>query len=81
MIRIEGVSKIYNEGTAQAFEALKSINMKVNKGELIILSGVSGSGKSTLLHALSTLLKPDSGEIRLFGEDIYQLKERELVRM
>ena len=45
MIRIEGVNKIFNEGRVQAFEALKSIDLEIAKGETIILSGVSGSGK------------------------------------
>ena len=75
MIRIEGVNKIYNEGTAQAFEALKSINMQVNKGELIILSGVSGSGKSTLLSLIAGLDKPSSGKIIVNGELISKLPD------
>ncbi len=75
MIRIEGVNKIYNEGTAQAFDALKSINMQVNKGELIILSGVSGSGKSTLLSLIAGLDKPSSGKIIVNGELISKLPD------
>jgi len=63
------------------YPLFEGIDLTVNAGETIAIIGESGSGKSTLLHALSTLLKPDSGEVRLFGEDIYQLKERELVRM
>jgi len=57
------------------------IDLTVSEGETIAIIGESGSGKSTLLHALSTLLEPNSGEVRLFGEEIYHLKERELVKM
>ena len=75
MIRIEGVNKIFNEGTAQAFEALKSIDLEVARGETIILSGVSGSGKSTLLSLIAALDKPSSGEIVVEGELISKLPD------
>ena len=69
MICIEDVNKVFNEGTPQAFEALKSIDFNVARGETIILSGVSGSGKSTLLSILSTLLTPTEGELSFDGVD------------
>jgi len=75
MIDIENVSKIYNEGTPQAFEALKSIDLKVTKGETVILSGVSGSGKSTLLSLIAALDKPSSGKIVVAGELISKLPD------
>ena len=58
MVNIENVNKIFNEGTPQAFEALKSINLDVAKGATMILMGVSGSGKSTLLSLIAALDKP-----------------------
>ena len=42
---------------------LKNVNLKINKGELISLSGPSGSGKSTLLHIMALLDQPTSGEV------------------
>jgi len=75
MIQIEEVSKIFNEGTTQAFEALKSVNLEVAKGETIILSGVSGSGKSTLLSLISALDKPSSGKIIVNNELISKLPD------
>ena len=63
MVSIENVNKIFNEGTPQAFEALKSIDLEIAKGETMILSGVSGSGKSTLLSLIAALDKPSSGKI------------------
>ncbi len=63
MIQIKNVNKIFNEGTVQAFEALKDVNLEVKKGETVILSGVSGSGKSTLLSLIAALDKPSSGKI------------------
>jgi putative ABC transport system ATP-binding protein len=75
MIDVENVSKIFNEGTPQAFEALKSIDLKVEKGETMILSGVSGSGKSTLLSLIAALDKPSSGKIIVEEELISKLPD------
>jgi len=75
MVTLENIHKIYNEGTAQAFEALKSIDLQVSKGETVILSGVSGSGKSTLLSLIAGLDKPSSGKIVVAGELISKLPD------
>lgn len=75
MITIENVNKVFNEGTSQAFEALKSVNLSVAKGETVILSGVSGSGKSTLLSLIAALDKPSSGKIVVGGELISKLPD------
>ena len=61
MVVLENVSKIYHEGTPQAFNALKSVSLSVQQGETVILSGVSGSGKSTLLSLIAALDKPSRG--------------------
>ncbi len=53
----------------------------LNGGESIAIVGVSGSGKSTLLHILSSLLKPNSGNVELFGKEIYALDDKELVKL
>ena len=42
---------------------LKNINLKINKGKIISLTGPSGSGKSTLLHIIALLDQPTSGEV------------------
>lgn len=68
---------------AHAFDypLFHDVSLSLNTGESIAIVGVSGSGKSTLMHILSSLLKPDSGKVELFGNDIYALEEKELVRM
>ena len=75
MVTLDNVNKIYHEGTPQAFEALKSVNLTVAKGETVVLSGVSGSGKSTLLSLIAALDKPSSGKIVVNGELISKLPD------
>jgi branched-chain amino acid transport system ATP-binding protein len=51
-------------------QALKKVNLTVNKNEIAGLVGPNGSGKSTLLNLISGVYKPDSGKITFLGEDI-----------
>ena len=53
---------------------LKNVNLKINKGELIALTGPSGSGKSTLLHIIALLDQPTSGEV-FFKEKSFSKSE------
>ncbi len=68
---------------AHSFEypLFNDINLSLDAHESTAIIGASGSGKSTLLHILSSLLKPRSGLVELFGKDIYGLKKHELVNM
>ncbi len=54
-------------------EVLKGVDFTVNEGEVVCLIGRSGSGKSTLLRCINLLEKPDTGSIKVFGEDVLQL--------
>jgi putative ABC transport system ATP-binding protein len=53
------------------------ISLSIAAGESVAVMGRSGSGKSTLLHTLAGLIPPLRGEVRLFGREIYRLKEAE----
>ena len=66
MIRLDGVGKIYPDGTV----AVKSLDLEVRKGELLALVGPSGCGKSTLLRMVNRLIEPTSGRIELDGDDV-----------
>ncbi len=57
------------------------INLTLDTHESMAIIGASGSGKSTLLHILSSLLKPNTGSVELFDNDIYALSKNELVKM
>jgi len=59
-------------------DVLKDINLKVEKGENLVVFGRSGCGKSVLIKCLVGLLEPDDGKVILFGKDLSTLKEEEL---
>ncbi|MCK4518699.1 MAG: ABC transporter ATP-binding protein [Candidatus Omnitrophica bacterium] len=57
---------------------LNGVNLKIYKGEVMVIMGGSGCGKSTLLRHIIGILKPDSGQVLIEGKDINSLKAREL---
>lgn len=56
-------------------QVLDHVTIEVSRGEIVALLGGSGCGKSTLLRTLSGLLPPMRGDVRLFGESLYELSE------
>jgi ABC-type lipoprotein export system ATPase subunit len=62
IIRLSKISKKFSGGEKK-ISVLKNINLKINKGDLLSLTGPSGSGKSTLLHIIALLDQPTSGEV------------------
>lgn len=63
------------------YNLFSDINFTLNPKESLSIVGVSGSGKSTLLHICATLLKPDSGEVKLLGKDLYNQKNRDILKI
>ena len=62
IIKLSRISKKFIGGNKDII-VLKSVNLKINRGELVSLTGPSGSGKSTLLHIIALLDQPSSGEV------------------
>ena len=77
ILKTEGLKKTYGTGEAKV-EALRGVNLTVNKGEFLSIDGTSGSGKSTLLHMLGGLDRPTEGKVIIDGKDIFSLKDEEL---
>lgn len=63
------------------YPLFENISLTLQAGESIAIVGVSGSGKSTLLHILSSLLRPNSGKVELFGNNIYSMSDSALVQL
>lgn len=80
MIELKGVKKIYEMGEVEV-QALKGIDVKIERGEFVSIMGPSGSGKSTLMHILGGLDLPEEGTYMLENVDITDLKDRELSRI
>ncbi|MFQ6339068.1 phosphonate ABC transporter ATP-binding protein [Bacillus sp. AF62] len=77
MIEFRNVSKMYPNGT----KGLNNINLKIHKGEFIVMVGLSGAGKSTLLRSVNRLHEITEGEIIIEGESITSAKGKGLRRM
>ncbi len=60
------------------YQLFKELSLTLYSKQSVAVMGRSGTGKSTLLHILSTLLKPDSGEVLINGENIYKQKREQL---
>jgi putative ABC transport system ATP-binding protein len=77
ILKVESLVKSYGKGETKV-DALKEINLSINKGEFVAIVGPSGSGKSTLLHLLGGVDKPTSGKVHINNVDIYNLKTKDL---
>jgi putative ABC transport system ATP-binding protein len=58
--------------------ALKDVDIEIERGAFVALMGPSGSGKSTLLHVIAAMDKPTTGEVRVLGQDLGALTDRQI---
>ena len=80
LLTVRGLHKTYGKRDSK-FEALRGINLSIDRGESVAIIGKSGSGKSTLMHLLALLDRPTKGEITLDGTKTSKLKQRHLNRL
>ncbi len=73
LLRAENLSHTFD------YELFSDVSLSLKESESVAIVGRSGSGKSTILHILSTLLKPNSGEVFYKDKNLYKLKESELL--
>ncbi len=77
VVSIENLSRVYQIGSIH-LNALREINLQIEKGRYIAIMGPSGSGKSTLLNVLGCLDTPSAGCYKLDGQDVSQLDDDQL---
>ncbi len=77
ILELKAVKKEFNKG-AQTVQALRGVDLSINKGEFLSIVGPSGSGKTTLLNIIGCLDSPTSGNIEYNGIELGTLKEKAL---
>ena len=79
ILEVNSLKKIYTTRFgSNTVEALKNVNFSVDEGEYVAIMGESGSGKTTLLNILAALDKATAGSVRLTGQELSQVKEKEI---
>lgn len=80
IIELKGVRKTYTMGDVE-FNALDNVNLEIERGEFLAITGASGSGKSTMMNLVGCLDKPTEGIIFLDGMDISDMHESKLAEI
>jgi putative ABC transport system ATP-binding protein len=78
-ILARGIAQTYGRG-AERVQALRRTDLRVERGEFLVVAGPSGSGKSTLLAIVSGLLTPSEGEIAVLGQDLRSMSRDQFDR-
>jgi lipoprotein-releasing system ATP-binding protein len=73
MIKVQGITKSFGP-----LQVLKGIDVSINKAEIVTIVGASGAGKTTLLQIMGTIMKADSGYVRINNIDVNQFKDNQL---
>jgi lipoprotein-releasing system ATP-binding protein len=79
IIELKNLTKIYKDG--MEFSALDNANLKIKKGEFVVIVGPSGSGKSTLMHLIGLLDTPSSGTLLIDNHDVTKMSDKERSEM
>ena len=79
VVETEDLWRVYKTGAHQV-PALRGVNLQIKAGRFVAVKGRSGSGKTTLLNCIGGLDHPTSGLVRVFGQEISTLSERQLTQ-
>ena len=78
LIELDDVSKIYQMGKRSPVTAIQEVNLRIPRGQFVVITGRSGSGKTTLLNLVSGLTRPTTGRVLLEGTELWALPDAEL---
>jgi ABC-type lipoprotein export system ATPase subunit len=81
MITLDNISKDYTISKENKVGAVQGVNLKIDKGEFLVITGHSGSGKTTLLNLASGLTRPSSGRVMLDRVDLWSLSDPQQSRL
>ncbi len=76
---VRGLTKVYRSGEVEV-QALRGIDLEINRGEFVVLLGASGSGKSTLLNILGGLEVATAGDVRYLDHDLTHATEQQITQ-
>ena len=80
LVRVSDVSKVFHRGSEE-IQVLSGLNLEVPRGEFLALMGPSGSGKSTLLNLIGALDRPTKGTVKIGGDRIDEMSDRQLAAL
>ncbi|NMW64306.1 ATP-binding cassette domain-containing protein [Mobiluncus mulieris] len=81
VLRLEQVEKSFHQRTADAYRALRGVNLEVSAGDFITIVGGNGAGKSTLLNVIAGSILADSGRVKIDETDVTRLPEEDRAAM
>ncbi|MEZ5366721.1 MAG: ABC transporter ATP-binding protein [Bryobacterales bacterium] len=80
ILEVEDLKKVYHMGRVDV-PALRGVSLHVNRGEFVAVLGPSGSGKSTLFHVIGGLTPPTAGHVRIAGQDLSAMTDKDRTEM